>query len=207
VIELDGEARAALAKQARREIRRKMRALRQALPASAIAERSARIVERVMALEAFQSARSVALFWPIVSRGEVDLVGLDLRARAANKQVFYPFMDPTPDGHRTGFRRVANPHELADRGNGFAEPGPGLPQAARGDVELVIVPALAVAENGHRLGYGAGFYDATLPDVCPPAQSAVVAFSFQLLAELPPNDTDVVPCWVVTDERTIGPIG
>ena len=51
--------------------------------------------------------------------------------------------------------------------------------------DVVVVPALAVAADGHRVGYGIGFYDATLPDVCPPAAAVMVAFGFQLLAEVP----------------------
>jgi 5-formyltetrahydrofolate cyclo-ligase len=203
VLNPDKAALDSLATQAKRELRRKLRALRSALPASAVMTRSGRIAERLLALEPFRQARSVALFWPIRERNEVDLGGVDAAARASRKLVFYPFMDATSDGYRTGFRRVDELRLLAERGRGFAEPPPDAPEAARGDLDLVIVPALAVAENGHRLGYGAGFYDVTLPDVCPPACSVAVAFSFQLLAELPPGEHDVACDWVITDERTI----
>ena len=51
----------------------------------------------------------------------------------------------------------------------------------------------AVDPRGHRIGYGGGYYDRTLPSYCPPAQSVAVAFSYQLVSELPilPHD---VPC-------------
>jgi 5-formyltetrahydrofolate cyclo-ligase len=65
------------------------------------------------------------------------------------------------------------------------------------------VPALAVSSAGHRLGYGVGFDDATLPDFCPPAASLIVAFDFQLLAELPTLDHDFACDLVVTDARTL----
>ncbi len=66
-----------------------------------------------------------------------------------------------------------------------------------------MVPALAVTDTDHRLGYGRGFYDVTLPDFCPPALSVVVAFDFQLLAELPVLEHDVACEVVVTDARVI----
>jgi 5-formyltetrahydrofolate cyclo-ligase len=70
-------------------------------------------------------------------------------------------------------------------------------------VDLVLVPALAVAPSGHRLGYGAGFYDSLLPDVCPPAKALAVAYDFQLLVEVPTLPHDV-PCdFIVTDAREI----
>jgi 5-formyltetrahydrofolate cyclo-ligase len=104
---------------------------------------------------------------------------------------------------RTALRVTRSSADLAVRGGRFAEPPADAPEAARGDVELLVVPALAVAENGHRLGYGAGFYDAALPDFRPPALAVVVAYDFQLLAEVPTLAHDV-PCdIVVTDARTL----
>lgn len=203
MVDLDPEARAALVKQARRELRRRMRALRQALPSAAVRARSERIVGRLADLPAYRAAGSVALFWPMSDKREVDLVRLDAAARAAGKAVFYPFMDPTEDGYRTGFRRTLGPEELSERGRGFVEPPVDAPVGERGEIDLVIVPALAAALDGHRLGYGAGFYDATLPDVRPPALAAIVAFDFQLVAELPSSERDVACDFVITDERTV----
>ena len=71
-----------------------MRGLRNALPGSACAERSARIVERLMALEPIARARAVALFWPIEERHEVDLRALDARLRERGVRVAYPGLDP-----------------------------------------------------------------------------------------------------------------
>jgi 5-formyltetrahydrofolate cyclo-ligase len=71
--------------------------------------------------------------------------------------------------------------------------------AQRGEVQVVVVPALAVASDGHRLGYGAGYYDATLPDLCPPARSIVVAFDFQRMMELPITPNDLRCDDIVTD--------
>ncbi len=202
MLDLDPEARAVLVQQAKRELRRHQRALRQALPAASVQARSARVCERLLGLDEYRSARSIALFWPIVERNEVDLRALDQRARADGKRVYYPFMDASERGYRTGFRETPDPGLLTERGRGFAEPPLDAAEAARGDIDLVVVPALAVALSGHRLGYGAGFYDATLPDVCPPALSVVVAFSFQLLAELPIQANDFACDFVVTDERS-----
>jgi 5-formyltetrahydrofolate cyclo-ligase len=104
---------------------------------------------------------------------------------------------------RSALRLTRSSDELALRGGRFVEPPPDAPEAGRGDVDIVVVPALAVAANGHRLGYGAGFYDAALPDFRPPALAVVVAFDFQLLAEVPTLPHDV-PCdIVVTDTRTL----
>lgn len=192
-----------ISRRAKRELRRKLRAARQALPPRGIAQRSEQIAERVLSLSDYRSARSVACFAPMPGKNEVDLSSVDAAARRAQKVVYYPFMDPTESGFRTGFRLVADPSELVDRGRGFAEPPPAAPEAKRGDIDLVLVPALAADGMGQRLGYGAGFYDSTLPDVRPPARAVVVVFGFQLLAELPVEEHDVRCDVVVSDDRII----
>jgi len=198
---LDADAMRALIGQAKKQIRGRMRAVRSALPRSAVAARSARIVENLKGLAAIREARTLASFWPMASKNEVDLCELDAWARAEGKRLYYPFMDPSADGYQTGFRALDEPKSLSDRGRGFSEPPPDAPQAGPGDIDVVIVPALAVSEDGYRIGYGIGFYDATLPDVRPPARTVCVAFSFQLVVEVPHEAHDIACDWLVTDER------
>jgi 5-formyltetrahydrofolate cyclo-ligase len=168
-------------------------------------ERSLRIVAALSQLSLLQRARTVGLFWPRESHREVDLRSLDARLRAHGVGIYYPFMDPTEYGFSTGFRRVDSVLELQPRGQAFVEPPPAAPTAARGDIDVLIVPALAVTPEAHRLGYGSGFYDATLPDLRPPAQAIIVAYSFQLLAELPTLAHDVACDLVVTDRELLDP--
>jgi 5-formyltetrahydrofolate cyclo-ligase len=194
---------AELADAAKQELRKRLRALRQAHPAEALAARSRAIVTRVASLPAFAAAASVALFFPMLERKEVDLRELDAEARRQGKRVYYPFLEPRGEALVSGLRLTASLDDLVERGQRFREPPPDAPVAARGDVELVLVPALAVAPSGHRLGYGAGFYDSLLPDVCPPAQALVVVYDFQLLVELPTLPHDVACDLVVTDTRVL----
>lgn len=184
-----------------------MRALRRAHPIEGLAVRSASIVERLSVLDAYVQARRIALYWPLIEQHEVDLRKLDAAARAAGKGVYYPFMDDPagakPGVFNTGFRPVDAPQELKNRGHGFSEPLPEKVPAVRGDIDLIVVPAVAVSQSGHRLGMGIGFYDATLPDFCPPAVSVAVAYDFQFLAEIPTETRDVACQMVVTERRII----
>jgi len=192
-----------LTQAARLELRKRMRALRTAHPAEALALRSRRIVARALALPAFQAAAAVALFFPLLDRKEVDLRELDAEARRQGKRVYYPFLETRGEVRVSGLRLTHSLDDLADRGERFLEPAPALPEAQRGEVDLLVVPALAVAPNGHRLGYGAGFYDSLLPDFRPPATAWVVAFDFQLLADLPALPHDVACDGLLTDARTL----
>src|SRR5262245_29911336 len=98
---MEHDDRTLLEERVKREIRRKMRALRNALPDAARAARNQKIVDNVIAHPWFEAATSVATFWPIVEKGEVDLRAIDEAARQQGKRIYYPFMDPTPTGYRT----------------------------------------------------------------------------------------------------------
>jgi 5-formyltetrahydrofolate cyclo-ligase len=192
-----------LAAAAKQELRKRMRAVRSAYPADALSRRSRAIVERALALPAFQAAAGVALFFPMLERKEVDLRELDAEARRLGKRVYYPFLETRGEARVSGLRLTETLADLADRGERFLEPPPAVPEAARHEVDLLLVPALAVAASGHRLGYGAGFYDSLLPDFRPPAAAWVVAYDFQLLADLPTLPHDVACDGVLTDARSL----
>jgi 5-formyltetrahydrofolate cyclo-ligase len=199
----DPETLADLKFRAKKQLRTRLRGLRGAYPQAVLAQASERIVASVLGLPQFAQAHGVGLFWPIAERREVDVRPLSEATLAAGKRLYFPFLTPNASGSSTGFRQVTGVSELAERGQRFLEPPPESPAAKRSEIDLLIVPALAASSDGHRLGYGSGFYDATLPDFCPPACAVVVLFDFQLLGELPVTDTDVASQVVVTDRRVL----
>jgi 5-formyltetrahydrofolate cyclo-ligase len=196
---MDPAAEDLLRRRAKAELRKRARALRNSIPASAIAERSARIVARLETLVAEIGARAVASFWPIEGRHEVDLRALDGALRARGVRVAYPAIDP--ETRVMTFRHVDDPRCMEERGLGFCEPCGDDAEAAT--LDLVIVPALQLDPRGHRIGYGAGFYDRTLPRFAPPALAVGVGFDFQLIAEVPVTEGDVPLDRILTDARTL----
>lgn len=180
------------------ELRKRLRGVRKTTPAEACAERSAKLVARLEEHEAVVAAKSVALFWPIVTRHEIDLRPLDVSLRARGVRIAYPAIDPET-GVMT-LRYVDEPSVLEEKGYGFMEPSLDAPDAT--DLDVIIVPAIAADPSGHRIGYGAGYYDRTIPRYAPPAVPIIVAYDWQLLAEVPATEHDVRCSWVVTDVRT-----
>src|SRR5690606_13952290 len=94
----DATALGEIVTKAKKQIRSRMKALRGGYSAAALAERSSRIVENVLAHPRLSEARSVASFWPMIDRGEVDLRPLDERLRARGVQLYYPFMERISEG-------------------------------------------------------------------------------------------------------------
>jgi 5-formyltetrahydrofolate cyclo-ligase len=183
------------------EMRKRIRGLRATAPLDACKKRSLAIIERLEAHDVIKSATSVALFWPIEARHEVDLRDFDLSLRARGVRVAYPSIDP--ETREMTFRFVDDVTTLDERGLGFAEPSFDAPLCGPSDLTVIIVPAIAIAPTGHRIGYGAGFYDRALPDFAPPAITIGVAYDYQLVAEVPTTEGDVALDWIATDTRIL----
>jgi 5-formyltetrahydrofolate cyclo-ligase len=177
-------------------LRKRARSLRRSLSASAAAERSRKIADRLAALPVFESARTVALYHPIARRNEVDVLALDALVRSRGGVVAYPCTEAEA-GHMT-FRAPTGIDAMNDRGSGIVEPEPTAPAVA--DLDVVVVPALWVDLEGRRIGYGGGYYDRALASLRPHAVAIAVVYHFQLGADLPEMPGDQRVDWVVTDE-------
>lgn len=178
------------------EIRKRLRGLRSTTPSSACADRSARLVERLEALPAVCAARKVALFWPMEDRHEVDLRPFDALLRARGVGVAYPTILPTQE---MVFHMVADVGSMQPHPMGFTAPAEG---SVATDLDVIVVPAIAIDPAGHRIGYGSGYYDRFLA-TSGAAVTVGVAFDFQLIVEVPATEGDVPVQWIVTDRRTL----
>lgn len=98
---------------------------------------------------------------------------------------------------------VLVPITLPDRDLDWArwEPGglgPALGRDAVGGVDAVLVPALAVADDGTRLGRGGGSYDRALTRVRPHVPTAALLHAGERTALLPRDAWDVPVTAAVT---------
>lgn len=67
--------------------------------------------------------------------------------------------------------------------------------------DLIIVPGLAFARDGHRLGFGKGYYDRFLEKS--EGYKIGLCYSFQLLPEIPTDSFDVSMDAVVTEKEIV----
>jgi 5-formyltetrahydrofolate cyclo-ligase len=82
---------------------------------------------------------------------------------------------------------------------GLLEPvGPRLGPSAIGTADIVVVPALAVARDGVRLGRGGGYYDRALRHARPDAVVVALVFDDEFVDELPAEPHDRRVTAVVT---------
>jgi 5-formyltetrahydrofolate cyclo-ligase len=155
---------------------------------------SATITDAVMPLLARLPARSVvALYAP--KGTEVDTARIDARARADGFRIAYPRIV-------TGERRLAfheaTPDELVPSTFRLREPQPTAPLVELAEVAAVIIPGLAFDRAGGRIGWGRGYYDATLA-AAPAALRVGLAFECQLVDHVPHDPHDALVHYVVTE--------
>lgn len=100
---------------------------------------------------------------------------------------------------------VATPDlDIAEGMFGLPEPvGELLGPIAVNDVDLLVIPAAAVSNDGMRLGWGRGFFDKTLGSMerCPPVYAVV--YDSEVVDDIPRDVHDQPVTGVVTPTRTI----
>lgn len=82
---------------------------------------------------------------------------------------------------------------------GIREPSPLAPRCAITDVDVFVVPGVAFSRQGHRLGRGKGYYDATLALRRRDAVIIGVTFDCTVFDAVPSEAHDVSVDWLATE--------
>lgn len=103
------------------------------------------------------------------------------------------------DGLQRGWGVFTSMDDLVERAPGRPPEPSGLflPQAALGDADVVVVPALAADTEGTRLGQGGGWYDRALMDARPDAPVIALVFDDEF------HDASVRPIPRETHDRPV----
>lgn len=161
-----------------------------------IANSVAGIITRRL-LEIIPENAKVAVYCSM--RGEVDMAGLIAALQERGNITALPVID---DGSRIlRFLEVVPDCELAPGKFGTLCPLTHLPEIIP---DVVIVPLLAFDKNGNRLGYGGGYYDATLAHLRIRNEKLLVigvAYAMQKVDGLPVHGGDRKMDMVVTEKN------
>ena len=110
------------------------------------------------------------------------------------------------DGHRVYCPRIENGEMVAvEYGEDFTLSHFGIREPIgkryEGEIEVAVVPFLAVDKKGNRLGYGKGYYDRFLKNS--KALRVAYGYDFQVVHLVPAQAWDEKMDLIVTDERII----
>ncbi len=163
----------------RRQIREKKRAMTEV----EITRKSARLGELLAASDLYQNAETIYFYLPY--NQEVRTVPMLQRALGEGKRVAVPKVY----GDTMKFIYLENLDQIAKGYAGIPEPINDEP-VAEDKKALVLMPGLAFDRDGHRIGYGGGFYDRFLAEE-PEHPTLALCYDFQMLDKLETEEFDI----------------
>ena len=182
---------------AKAAIRREALARRDGLPADMRAAAAQAIAERPFPI-AMAADAIVSGFMPLKS--EINPIPLMRRLADAGAQLALPAI--AGRGQPLTMRAYSFGQPLASGVWGIREPGPDGREVFP---DVVIAPLLAFDRSGHRVGYGAGYYDMTIMGLRArkPVVAVGIAFAAQEIARVPTTARDAPLDLVLTEHEII----
>ena len=176
----------------KKALRREIGAKKRALSAAEIESRSAVLADKLYATSHYRNAQSLYAY--LSFNQEVRTDPIIERAWADGKRVAVPKVV----GDEMVFIWIDSFEGLAPQGAFHImepiEDGPIADDATA----LILMPGLAFDPQGHRVGYGGGYYDRYLAEQ-PHHPTVALCYDFQLYDHLDVDDYDVPVDVVITD--------
>ncbi|CAN7242283.1 5-formyltetrahydrofolate cyclo-ligase [Pararhizobium sp. LjRoot235] len=161
-------------------------ALRDAMTPDARLKASLRMLDHAGDVIEFEPGHVISGFWPI--RSEVDIRPLMTRLRERGARLCLPVI---LDKKTIVFRALVPGVPIIETGFGTTGPGEDAPVL---DPDIMLVPLSAFDRTGHRIGYGAGYYDRAIERLRRKGHMPRligIAFDCQEVASVPAEPHDV----------------
>lgn len=216
IVEKDGS----VTKPGKRNVRKRILSLRDELPLKLREEKSNKILQTLYGMERYKEAAVILAY--VDYQSEVITTPLIVKALRDNKQVFAPRVS----GEEMEFYRISGMKDLAEGYKGIREPicGAGFmeetesykalgenasEEKASGEAAglLMLMPGVAFDKDGHRIGYGKGFYDRYLKRLAKAGinvYKTALCYECQMLSEVPHEDHDISVDMVITENGIYG---
>ena len=184
----------------KKELRAEILRKRSRLTKENIVDYSEIITNSLKNLDAYKNAKRIMTF---VSMGtEVDTHPLIEQALEDGKSIVIPItVDKTRELLLSDLFSLSE-LEVADHNIEIPKDG-FLRLVQPGTIDLVLVPGLAFAKNGHRVGYGGGYYDRFLAKLDKSVPKIAIGFDLQIVDQVPTNDFDIPVDSLITEKRII----
>ena len=164
-------------------IRKQIREQKRALTTEEIQQASEKLCALFLKSDLYRKAKTVYGYLPY--NQEVRTEPILERALADGKRVAVPKVY----GDQMKFIYLTDLAQVEKGYCGIPEPIGDEP-VADDPTALVLMPGLAFDQQGHRMGYGGGFYDKFLAEE-PNHPTIALCYGFQILPQLPTEEFDV----------------
>ena len=181
------------------ELRKQYLEKRKAIPQEQKSEYDSAICKRIMATASFRYSTTVLVYSALPS--EIDLTELVNASYAMGKRVAFPRC--VPDTPFMNFHFVDDVSALTKGSFSIMEPAADAPiwRPSSNDRAICIIPAVIFDAEGHRIGYGKGYYDRYLSGK--PIQRIGVIYDQLMVKELPHGKYDLSVDFIVSEKKLI----
>ena len=167
----------------KKELRKAIREQKRAMTEAEIREKSERLGELLRQSQAYRQAKTIYGYLPY--NQEVRTVAMLEQALREGKKVAVPKCY----GDEMRFIYMDDLSKVEKGYAGIPEPVADGP-VADDPTALVLMPGLAFDPQGHRIGYGGGFYDRFLAQE-PNHPTLALCYDFQMLPQLQTEEFDI----------------
>jgi len=203
--------------ESKKEIRKRILALRDALTAEERRIGSLLLTERILGHQWFYGCRDFLCF--VGYGSEIDTKPLIEEAMRLGKRVYVPRVECEPvqtkeesggeaDGQNTlnvlrmEFYKIDSLKELVSGYKGILEPAGDTEKyeysPERAEKTFMVMPGVAFDKYRNRIGYGKGFYDRYLSGrEAMQLKTVAVGFRCQMTGEIPVQETDIRPGQII----------
>ena len=160
-----------------------------------------RLCRRVLSLPVIQNKQGIFVYCSY--RSEVATGELIDQLLARGKKVSVPLTE-SADASMQAVILACRQTDLIPGYKGIPEPAPAVIPGRiypPDKIEVALIPGLVFDEQGYRLGYGGGYYDRFLALAAPQALRIGLAYSFQVVAQIPRLSHDVPMDLLVTEKK------
>ena len=164
-------------------LRKTIRERKRAMTEEEIQSRSAELCRKFLQSDAYRRCRTLYGYLPY--NQEVRTVPILEQALADGKQVAVPKVY----GDEMKFLYLTDLSQVEKGYAGIPEPIADEPEA-KDPTALVLMPGLAFDPQGHRIGYGGGFYDRFLSRE-PEHPTLALCYEFQIVEHLETEEFDI----------------
>lgn len=186
-------------------IRKRALQVRDGLTPKERAQKSTRIIHKIIEHDRYQQADSILVY--VNYKSEVETTGLIETALKDGKAVYCPRVQ----GKEMEFYRIHAIQELVDGYKGIREPVENKDKifvmeetaGKKKSDSLMIMPGSAFDEQRNRIGYGGGYYDKYL-EKHPLLYTIALGFQCQIQKSIPADTFDWKPDVIVTECNIYG---
>ena len=179
--------------ESKENIRKQFLQKRDGLSADFMSISSKQIRKNLNKIEEYRNAQSVACYHSTGSEVKTHEIMQEILSHGKTLGL------PRVKGNEIIFCIVKKFEDLEKGEFGIMEPKQNCPILEKFDI--IIVPAVAMAENGQRLGYGMGYYDRFL--VGKNTITIALAYTKSIAKNIPKSDSDVLISMIVTEDGVI----